>query len=133
VTGSHTIIVDAEVRWDLFIFLSGSASQEMLALCRRVFDQVNAHIDPSMGGRLRDECLNVHQFVSLDDALEKIEARRIDYNHHRPHGSLAHLTPSEFVTQRQGVRTAEPDHDDDGGDRREQSCALRQGRHVGPT
>ena len=66
----------------------------------------NAHIE-SFNGRLRDECLNVHQFVSLDDARRKIEAWRVDYNHHRPHGSLGHLTPSEFVTHRQGTRTAE--------------------------
>jgi putative transposase len=51
--------------------------------------------------------LNVHQFVSLDDARRKIEAWRIDYNHHRPHGSLGHLTPSEFVTHLQGTRAAE--------------------------
>ena len=39
----------------------------------------NAHIE-SFNGRLRDECLNVHQFVSLDDARQKIEAWRHDYN-----------------------------------------------------
>jgi putative transposase len=33
----------------------------------------NAHIE-SFNGRLRDECLNVNQFVSLDDARQKIEA-----------------------------------------------------------
>jgi len=65
----------------------------------------NAHIE-SFNGRLRDECLNVHQFVSLADAQAKIEAWRLDYNHHRPHGSLGHLTPSEFLTQRQVTRIA---------------------------
>lgn len=43
----------------------------------------NAHLE-SFDGRLRDECLNVHQFVSLADARAKIEAWRIDYNQHRP-------------------------------------------------
>jgi putative transposase len=33
----------------------------------------NAHIE-SFNGRLRDECLNMHQFVSVDDARQKIEA-----------------------------------------------------------
>jgi putative transposase len=33
---------------------------------------------------VRDECLNVHQFVSLADAQAKIEAWRLDYNHDRP-------------------------------------------------
>jgi len=60
----------------------------------------NSHIE-SFNGRLRDECLNVHQFSSIDDARAKLEAWRIDYNHHRPHSSLGHLTPAEFVLQRQ--------------------------------
>lgn len=60
----------------------------------------NAFIE-SFNGRLRDECLNVHQFTSLDDARSKIEAWRLDYNQRRPHGSLGHLTPNEFVRQRQ--------------------------------
>jgi putative transposase len=65
----------------------------------------NAHIE-SFNGHLRDECLNVHQFVSLEDARRKIEAWRLDYNQHRPHGSLGHLTPCEFVAHRQGTRIA---------------------------
>ena len=65
----------------------------------------NAYIE-SFNGRLRDECLNVHQFLSLDDARAKIEAWRRDYNQQRPHGSLGHLTPDEFATHRQGIRIA---------------------------
>jgi putative transposase len=53
----------------------------------------------SFNGRLRDECLNVQVFVSLHDARQKIEAWRINYNKHRPHGSLGDLTPREFVEQ----------------------------------
>jgi len=66
----------------------------------------NAFIE-SFNGRLRDECLNVHQFASIADAQTKIEAWRLDYNQCRPHGSLGHLTPSEFVAQRQVMTTAE--------------------------
>jgi putative transposase len=66
----------------------------------------NGHIE-SFNGRLRDECLNLHQFTSLADAREKLEAWRRDYNAVRPHSSLGHLTPKEFITQRQGPRTAE--------------------------
>jgi len=66
----------------------------------------NAYIE-SFNGRLRDECLNVHQFVSLDDARRKIEVWRRDYNHDRPHSSLGDLTPTEFATHRQGTRTIE--------------------------
>ncbi|HTT04055.1 MAG TPA: transposase [Steroidobacteraceae bacterium] len=46
---------------------------------------------------LRDECLNANQFLSIDDARSKIEAWRRDYNHHRPHGALGQLTPSEYL------------------------------------
>jgi len=41
----------------------------------------------------------VNQFTSIEDARARIEAWRIDYNHHRPHGSLGHRTPAEFVRQ----------------------------------
>ena len=64
----------------------------------------NGHIE-SFNGRLRDECLNVMQFMSLDDARAKIEAWRVDYNQRRPHSSLGHLTPSEFVRNRQENQT----------------------------
>ncbi len=46
---------------------------------------------------LRDECLNTHRFMSLDDAREKIESWRVDYNHFRPHSSLADGTPASFA------------------------------------
>ena len=65
----------------------------------------NAFIE-AFNGRLRDECLNVHQFLSIEDAKAKIEAWRLDYNARRPHSSLGHLTPNEFAAQRQAERTA---------------------------
>ncbi len=65
----------------------------------------NAFIE-AFNGRLRDECLNVHQFTSIADAQEKIEAWRVDYNQRRPHSSLGHLTPNEYAEQRQN-RTVE--------------------------
>ncbi|MFA5908345.1 MAG: transposase [Vicinamibacterales bacterium] len=61
----------------------------------------------SFDRRLRDECLNVHQFTSIEDAKEKIEAWRVDYNERRPHGSLSHLTPDEYARQRRSSLTAE--------------------------
>ena len=66
----------------------------------------NAFIE-SFNGRLRDECLNVHQFMSIADAQAKIEAWRVDYNQRRPHGSLGHLTPDEYARQRRISPTAE--------------------------
>jgi len=55
----------------------------------------------SFNGSFRDECLNLNWFLSLDDAQQKIEAWRIDYNEHRPHQSLNDRTPKEFVTEHQ--------------------------------
>ena len=66
----------------------------------------NAFIE-SFNGRLRDECLNVHQFASIAEAQHIIEAWRLDYNQRRPHSSLGHLTPNEFVGQRQALQTVE--------------------------
>ena len=66
----------------------------------------NSRIE-SFNGRLRDECLNVNQFTSLDDAREQIERWRVDYNAHRPHSSLGILTPSEYAALRQDKRTSE--------------------------
>jgi putative transposase len=56
----------------------------------------NAYAE-SFIGRFRDECLNENWFLSLKDAREIIENWRRDYNEARPHGSLAGLTPKEYV------------------------------------
>ena len=56
----------------------------------------NPYIE-SFHGSFRDECLNVHWFLSLEDAQEKIEAWRQDYNSFRPHSSLGGLTPEEAI------------------------------------
>lgn len=44
----------------------------------------------------------LHEFITMHDVHEKPRAWQDDYNHHRPHGSLGHLTPSEFATMRSG-------------------------------
>jgi putative transposase len=56
----------------------------------------NAFVE-SFNGRLRDECLNAHWFLSLADAKAKIEAWRRQYNESRPHTALGWLTPQEFA------------------------------------
>jgi putative transposase len=56
----------------------------------------NALIE-SFNGSFRDECLNTHWFLSLDDARQKIEQWRRDYNRYRPHSSLGNKTPEEFA------------------------------------
>lgn len=58
----------------------------------------NGYIE-SFNGKLRDECLNEHEFLNLCHARELIESFREDYNQHRPHSSLDGLTPSEFAVQ----------------------------------
>lgn len=55
----------------------------------------NAYVE-SFNGRLRDECLNEHWFLSLPHARSLVEEWRVDYNLNRPHSSLGNLTPEEF-------------------------------------
>jgi putative transposase len=56
----------------------------------------NATVE-SFNGSCRDECLNVNWFLSMEDAKEKIEKWRRDYNGFRPHSSLGDLTPEQFI------------------------------------
>lgn len=58
----------------------------------------NAFIE-SFNGRLREECLNDNQFLTLAEAQTIIEAWRKDYNDERPHSSLDGLTPTEFAAR----------------------------------
>ena len=51
----------------------------------------------AFNGRLRQECLNESWFLSLEDAREKIEAWRLDYNRERPHGALGNKAPLEYA------------------------------------
>ncbi len=59
----------------------------------------------SFNGSLRDECLNVHWFMSLQDARAKIESWRQDYNHFRPHSALSDTAPAVYASQLQGSTT----------------------------
>jgi integrase-like protein len=72
----------------------------------------------SFNGQLRKECLNQHWFLSLDDAQEKIDAWRIDYNEVRPHGSLGNHAPAEYARRghNQGGSRS-PNSDAEGGPR----------------
>ena len=53
----------------------------------------------SFNGSFRDECLNTHWFLSLQDAREKIESWRAEYNNFRPHSALGNLPPRQFAQQ----------------------------------
>ena len=41
--------------------------------------------------------MNIHWFMSLDDARAKMEAWRRDYNEIRPHSSIGHKTPIKLM------------------------------------
>jgi len=58
----------------------------------------NAYIE-SFNGKFRDECLNQHWFLNIEQAQKEIELWRKDYNENRPHRSLKMKTPNEFVNE----------------------------------
>jgi len=51
----------------------------------------------SFNGRLRDECLNVEWFRTLEEARRKLDAWRAHYNQHRPHSALDDRPPAVFA------------------------------------
>ena len=56
----------------------------------------NAFIE-SFNASLRKECLNSHWFQTLEEAKQKIEEWRKEYNRFRPHSSLGNMTPREYA------------------------------------
>jgi putative transposase len=50
----------------------------------------------AFNGTLRRECLSLHWFLNVADLQQTLESWRDDYNHHRPHSSLADAPPAEF-------------------------------------
>ncbi|MEM9686623.1 MAG: IS3 family transposase [Bacteroidota bacterium] len=64
----------------------------------------NAFIE-RFNGSLRDECLNTNWFLSIEDAREKLEVWREDYNNFRPHSSLGGMPPNEYIQ----IRKNSPD------------------------
>jgi putative transposase len=70
----------------------------------------NAYIE-SFNGRFRQECLNQEWFLSLEDARQKTEAWRQEYNQKRPHSSLGGRTPGEFAAAyRHGQGPTKPEN-----------------------
>lgn len=53
----------------------------------------------SFNGRLRQECLNEHWFLSMVDPRSEIEVWRCFDNEERPHAALAWKTPCEFTRE----------------------------------
>ncbi len=54
----------------------------------------NAFIE-AFNGRFRQECLNENWFLSLEEAVEKVESWRRHYNEEKPHSALGNLSPRE--------------------------------------
>jgi len=57
----------------------------------------NAFIE-SFNGKFRAECLNTHWFMTLDDARERMETWRRDYNEVRPHSAIGNKPPITLLT-----------------------------------
>jgi len=55
----------------------------------------------SFNGRLRDECLNVEWFPTLDQARQRLVSWRDHYNHMRPHSALDDRPPASFAALHQ--------------------------------
>jgi putative transposase len=72
--------------------------QVQLAFIRPGKPVENAFIE-SFNGRLRQECLNQHHFLDLEEARTTIEQWRLRYNDFRPHRSLNGMTPEGFTKQ----------------------------------
>lgn len=53
----------------------------------------------SFHGTLRDEYLDQHGYLSLEDAQEKLDAWRKDDNHCRPHSSLINQSPMHYAAE----------------------------------
>lgn len=56
----------------------------------------NAFIE-SFNGKFRAECLNVHWFMTLEDARSKMEDWRRDYNEVRPHSAIGNKPPATLM------------------------------------
>ena len=67
----------------------------------------NAFIE-SFDGKFRDECLNEHWFLTLQEAQIVIEAWQREYNNgERTHSTIEDLIPMEFIhNQRNRAQTA---------------------------
>lgn len=64
----------------------------------------NGYVE-SFNGKFRDECLNQHWFLDLDDARTIIEAWRQDYNTIRPHSALGNQSPAVFAQSAKTVQS----------------------------
>lgn len=69
-----------------------------LDFSRRGTPTDNALVE-SFDGRFRQECLNEHWFLSLEDPRSRIATWRRFYNEERPHDAMAWKIPAEFARE----------------------------------
>lgn len=56
----------------------------------------NGYVE-SFNARMRDELLDGEIFLTLPEIKYVVDRWRMDYNHYRPHSSLAYMTPAAFA------------------------------------
>ena len=63
----------------------------------------------SFNGRLKDECMNIEAFMSLEEARVVIDDYRRYYLNRRPHSSLNYRAPAKFLAAWQAEQEASGD------------------------
>ena len=56
----------------------------------------NGYVE-SFNARMRDELLDGEIFLTLAETKYVVDRWRMDYNHYRPHSSLAYMAPADFA------------------------------------
>ena len=64
----------------------------------------------SFQGRMRDECLNEHLFLSMNHARAVIAGWVDDFNTARPHSAIGYLTPTAYAATLNPQRAPAPSH-----------------------
>jgi putative transposase len=82
-----------------------SKSLDMRAYCQKVKLDLSRPCKPtdnaiieSFNGKFREECLDQHWFLSLEEATQIFNAWRHDHNHDRPHSALGKKSPIDFFS-----------------------------------
>jgi putative transposase len=65
--------------------------------CSRLGKPTDNPFIESSNGPFGFTCLNANWFFSLEDAQEKLDIWREDYNSFRPHSSLGDISPNEYI------------------------------------
>lgn len=79
-------------------------SMDLRAYCQKVklvFSRPGKPTDnaiiESFNGKFREEFLDQYWFLSIEEAIQIVDDWRHDYNHHRPHSSLANKSPIDSL------------------------------------